>query len=69
MFPEVIAADFALASAVVAALSEGQRAIAHLVVLLAVPAVVGLVLLIRRLRRPSDLHGTGRIPEGDDERW
>jgi hypothetical protein len=35
---------------VVAALSEGQRAIAHLVVLLAVPALVGLVLLVRRVR-------------------
>jgi hypothetical protein len=41
MFPEPL----------VAALSEGQRAVAHLVVLLAVPVVVGLVFLIRRMRR------------------
>jgi hypothetical protein len=36
-----------------AALSEGQRTIAHLVVLLAVPVVVGLVYLIYRTRRRS----------------
>jgi hypothetical protein len=41
----------------VAALSEGQRAIAHVLVLLAVVAAVGLVYLVRRARRP------GRIEE------
>jgi hypothetical protein len=35
---------------VVAALSEGQRAIAHLVVFLALAVVVGLVLVVRRVR-------------------
>jgi hypothetical protein len=45
-----------------AALSEGQRAIAHLVVLLAVPAVIGLVLLVRRVRRPNRTDGQ-RMPE------
>ena len=43
MFPE-------LDAGVVAELSEGQRAIAHLVVLVTVPVVVGLVLLVRRVR-------------------
>lgn len=36
---------------VLAALSEGQRAITHLAVLLAVPVAVGLVFLVRRVRR------------------
>jgi uncharacterized membrane protein len=44
-----------------AALSEGQRAIAHVVVLLAVPLVIGLVLLVRRMRRPD----RPRIPEAE----
>jgi len=35
-----------------AALSEGQRAIAHLVVLLAMPVIAGLVFLMRRMRHP-----------------
>ena len=39
-----------LGAGVVAALSEGQRAIAHLVVLLTLVVVVGLVLLVRRAR-------------------
>jgi hypothetical protein len=42
-----------------AALSEGQRAIAHLVVLLAVLLLIGFVLLVRRMRRP----GQPRVPE------
>jgi hypothetical protein len=47
-----------------AALSEGQRAIAHLVVLLALPVVAGLVYLIRRrMRRPDQTHERQRIPE------
>lgn len=36
-----------------AALSEGQRTIAHLLMLLAVPVVVGLVLLVPRVRGPD----------------
>jgi hypothetical protein len=52
MFPDLLAA-----------LSEGQRAIAHLVVLLAVPVVVGLVLLVRRLRRPDRTPDGWRRPE------
>ena len=43
-----------IGAGVVAALSEGQRAIAHLVVLLAVPVVVGLVLLVRRVRGANE---------------
>jgi hypothetical protein len=39
-----------IGAGVLAALPEGQRAIAHLLVLLAVPVVVGLVLLVRRGR-------------------
>jgi hypothetical protein len=46
-----------------AALSEGERAIAHLVVVLAVAAVVGLVVLIRRLRRPNRTADAQRMPE------
>jgi hypothetical protein len=37
-----------------AALSEGQRTIAHLVVLLGVPVVAGLVYLIYRVRRRDE---------------
>jgi hypothetical protein len=48
MFPELLAA-----------LSEGQRAIAHLAVLLTVAAAVGLAYLIHRARRRE----TQRIPE------
>jgi hypothetical protein len=50
MFPEPLLAQL---GAIVAALSEGQRAIAHLVVLLGVPALIGLVVLVRRARRPE----------------
>jgi hypothetical protein len=37
----------------VAALSEGQRTLAHLVVLLGVPVIAGLVYLVYRARRRS----------------
>jgi hypothetical protein len=54
MFPEV-------GLRLLAALSEGQRTIAHLVILLAVLVVGGLVYLIRRrVRRRNQ---TQRIPE------
>jgi hypothetical protein len=46
-----------------AALSEGQRAIAHLVVLLAVLVVAALVFLARRLRRPNRAANGQRMPE------
>lgn len=50
-----------------AGLSEGQRPIAHLVIvlgLLAVVAAVGLVHLIRRkVRRPDQTHERQRSPE------
>jgi hypothetical protein len=50
-----------------AALSEGQRSVAHLVVLLgllAVLAVVGVVYLIRRRARRSDAsHERRKTPE------
>jgi hypothetical protein len=50
-----------------AALSEGQRAIAHLVVVLVLLAAAGVVYLIRRHRgRPDQPHETQRIP--DEER-
>jgi hypothetical protein len=46
-----------------AALSEGQRAIAHLVVLLALPVAAALVYLIRRrMRRPDQAHERQRVP-------
>jgi hypothetical protein len=48
MFPEPLLGQL---GAVIAALSEGQRAIAHAAVLLVVPALIGLVVLIRRARR------------------
>jgi hypothetical protein len=48
---------------VLAALSEGQRAIAHLLVLLAVAVVAGLVFLIRRVRRRDQAGGGQRIRE------
>jgi hypothetical protein len=55
MFPELLAA-----------LSEGQRAIAHLVVLLVVLVAAGLVYLIRRkLRRPDQTPETQQIPEDE----
>jgi hypothetical protein len=46
-----------------AALSEGQRAIAHLVVVLALLAAVALVYVIRRARRADHTRETQRIPE------
>jgi hypothetical protein len=47
-----------------AGLSEGQRTIAHLVVLLAVPVAVGVVYLIRRkLRRRDQIRERQRTPE------
>jgi hypothetical protein len=52
-----------LGAGVVAALSEGQRAIAHHVVLLAVPVVVDLVLLVRRARRGEHTDEAQRFPE------
>jgi mannose/fructose/N-acetylgalactosamine-specific phosphotransferase system component IIC len=48
---------------VLAALSEGQRAIAHLVVPLAVLVAAGLVYLIRRMRRRDQTRETQGIPE------
>jgi hypothetical protein len=54
MFPEI-------GPGLLAGLSEGQRTIAHLLILLAVPVVAGLVYLIRRrVRRRNQ---TQRIPE------
>ena len=41
-------AELEIGLGALAALSDGQRAIAHLVVLLAVPVIVGLVFLVRR---------------------
>lgn len=49
MFPEPMLADLMIGP--LAGLSEGQRPIAHLVVLLAVVAIASLVYLIRRVRR------------------
>jgi hypothetical protein len=46
-----------------AALSEGQRAIAHLVVVLGLLAAVALVYLIRRMRRPDQTPKRHQIPE------
>jgi hypothetical protein len=49
---------------VLAALSEGQRTIAHLAVLLALLAAAGLVYLIRRrMRRLDQTRERQRIPE------
>jgi hypothetical protein len=60
-------AQLAIVPGLVAALSEGQRPIAHLVLvlgLLGVVAAVGLVQLIRRrVRRPDQTHERQRIPE------
>jgi hypothetical protein len=53
MFPELLAG-----------LSEGQRAIAHLAVLLVLPLAAGLVYLIRRkVGRPDQTRERQRIPE------
>ncbi|MGH8940128.1 MAG: hypothetical protein ACRDV2_12390 [Actinomycetes bacterium] len=48
-----------------AALSEGQRTVAHLVVLLAVLVIVGLALLIRTRRRRSGTADGQRVPEDE----
>jgi hypothetical protein len=49
-----------------AALSEGQRAIAHLVVFLVLPVAIGLVYLIRRRVSRPDETERQRIPEEED---
>jgi hypothetical protein len=47
-----------------AGLSEGQRTIAHLVVLLVLPVAVALVYLIRRkMRRPDPTQERRQTPE------
>jgi hypothetical protein len=56
-------AELEIGLGVLAALSEGQRAIAHLVVLLAVPVAIGLVFLVRRVRRRSRIRDGQRAPE------
>jgi hypothetical protein len=60
MFPEPIVSELAAA---VAALSEGQRAIAHLVVLLVLAVAAGLVFVIRRVRRSEETEEQQPIPE------
>jgi lipopolysaccharide biosynthesis regulator YciM len=53
MFPEFLAA-----------LSESQRTLAHVVVLLVLPVAAALVYLIRRrVRRRDQNHESQRIPE------
>lgn len=56
-------AEFGIGVGVLAALSEGQRAIAHVVVLLAVVVIVGLVFLVRRVRRSNRTPDGQRTPE------
>jgi hypothetical protein len=59
-------ADLAVGLGPVAGLAEDDRAIAHLVlalVLLAVAAAVGLVYLIRRVRRRNQTRERQRTPE------
>jgi hypothetical protein len=51
---------------VLAALSEGQRAIAHLVVLIALAVIAALVFLMRRMRRPDQT--AERQTLGDEQR-
>jgi hypothetical protein len=46
-----------------AALSEGQRTIAHLVILAGVPVAAGLVYLIFRARRRDETREKPRIPD------
>jgi hypothetical protein len=46
-----------------AALSEGQRVIAHLVVVLALAVGAGLVFLVRRARRPNRTADEQRMRE------
>jgi hypothetical protein len=55
--------ELATAPGVVAALSEGQRAVAHLVVLLVVPVVIGLLLTVRRVRVHKWARRGQRMPE------
>jgi hypothetical protein len=45
------------------ALSEGQRAMAHLVVILVVLVAGGLVYFIRRARRRDEARGRQGLPE------
>ena len=52
-----------------AALSEGQRAIAHLLVLLAVPAAVGLVYLVRRTLNRHDQTEREQITKEERRGW
>lgn len=54
MFPELLAA-----------LSEGQRAIAHLVVLLVLAGIVALVFLIRYRARRADESERQRVSKED----
>lgn len=55
MFPELLGA-----------LSEGQRTIAHLVVVLVLAVAAGLVYVIRRkVRRPDQTRERQRIPEDE----
>lgn len=56
-------AEFGIGVGVLAALSEGQRAIAHLLALLAVPVIAGLVFLVRRMRRAKRTPDGQRMPE------
>jgi hypothetical protein len=56
-------AELEIGLGALAALSDGQRAIAHLVVLLTVPVIVGLVFLVRRVRRSKRTPDGQRTPE------
>jgi hypothetical protein len=56
-------AELEIGLGALAALSEGQRAIAHLLVLLAVPVIAGLVFLVRRMRRAKRTPDGQRMPE------
>ncbi|MBA3244030.1 MAG: hypothetical protein H0T61_02495 [Actinobacteria bacterium] len=55
--------DLVTGFGLLAALGEGQRTIAHLLVLLAIPVVAGLVYLIRRMNRSDGSGEKKRIPE------
>jgi hypothetical protein len=46
-----------------AALSEGRRTIAHVVVLLGVPLLAGLIYLVFRARRRDETRERPRIPD------
>lgn len=61
-----MSAQLAIGQSVLAGLSEGQRPIAHLVLLLGVlagAAVVGLVYLVRRTARRPDPTEEHELPE------